>query len=140
MSEIWFLLFIILLVIEIFTVDLVSIWFATAALICGFIAIFIDNILIELILFIVMSVILLILTRPFMKKMKVNKAKPLNLDRVIGREAIVTKTIAKNNTGEVKVLSKIWTAISDESIKEGSIVIVEKIEGVKLVVKKRGEK
>lgn len=140
MSEIWFLLFLVLLIIEIFTVDLVSIWFALAAVIVGFLSLAIDSVVIQTVIFIVLAIVLLVISRPFMKKMKVRKVVPTNLDRVIGRDGVVTREITEDEPGEVKVLSTLWTAIADEELSVGDKVVVEKIEGVKIIVKKKGEK
>ena len=62
-----------------------------------------------------------------------------NLDRVLGMEGIVTEEITKLKIGEVKVDGKKWSAISNEKIKVGEEVIVEDIDGVKLIVRKGEE-
>ena len=59
----------------------------------------------------------------------------INLDRIIGMDGIVTEEIKKNMVGEVKVDGKLWSAIAEETIPVDTMVKVEKIDGVKLVVK-----
>lgn len=136
MAFCWLMIFIILLLIEICTVNLVSIWFAIGALVSFFVAMITDNVLIQLVSFIVVSFISLLITKPIVKKMKSNKV-ATNLDRVIGMDAVVTEDILKHEVGEVKVDGKKWSAISKEEFKKGDIVSVKKIEGVKLIVTKR---
>ena len=139
MAFCWLMIFIILLLIEICTVNLVSIWFAIGALVSFFVAMITDNVLIQLVAFIVVSFVSLLITKPIVKKMKSNKV-ATNLDRVIGMDAVVTEDIKRNEVGEVKVAGKRWSAVSKKSIKKGEEVIVDKIEGVKLIVSKKEEK
>ena len=54
-------------------------------------------------------------------------------------EGIVTEEITKTKIGEVKVDGKRWSAISNELIKAGEEVIIERIDGVKLIVRKGEE-
>ena len=136
MAFCWLMIFIILLLIEICTVNLVSIWFAIGALVSFFVAMITDNVLIQLVAFIVVSFVSLLITKPIVKKMKSNKV-ATNLDRVIGMDAVVTEDILKHEVGEVKVDGKKWSAISKEEFKKGDIVSVKKIEGVKLIVTKK---
>lgn len=136
MAFCWLTVFIVLLLIEICTVNLVSIWFAIGAFVSFFIALFVDNIIIQMIFFIIVSVITLLVMKPFVKKIKTNKVMT-NLDKVVGMEAIVTEDISKFVIGEVKVDGKRWSAKSDEDISKGNIVEVEKIDGVKLIVRKK---
>lgn len=139
MTTIWLIAFLGLLLVEFLTVGLVSIWFAfgaLAALISTFIT---DSVLIQGVVFIVVSIITLIVTRPLMKKFKVNGFEPTNTDRVIGKVAEVTKEIKPNSYGEVVVFGTEWMAASKDKIAVGEKVVVEKIDGAKLIVKKEGE-
>lgn len=136
MIGLWVCIFLVLLFIELITVNLVTIWFAFGAL-GAIIATFItDNITIQIIIFIIVSIISLIITKPFVNKIRKRKITPTNLDRVIGKEGIVTKDITKNSYGEVKVNGSLWTAASKERIKKDTQVKVLKIDGVKLIVEK----
>lgn len=139
MTIFWFILFLGMLVLEFCTAGLVSIWFAFGALCTMFLALLVDNIIIQVIAFIVISVLSLILTQPLIKKFKAVEVQPTNTDRVIGKIADVTKDIVPNNFGEVKIFGEYWTAISDTKIKAGSKVRVKAIEGVKLIVEKEEE-
>ncbi len=134
-SNIWLIVFLVLLFIEIVTVNLVSIWFAIGALVSFIISIFIDNITIELTAFVAVSVLTLLLTKGLVNKIKNKNIEKTNLDRVIGKIGIVTMPITKLEPGEVKVDGKKWSAISNKKINVGSKVEILSIDGVKLLVK-----
>lgn len=139
MVNVWIIIFLVLLFIELASVNLITIWFSLGALGAWITTNFTDNITIQIIVFIVVSVISLIVTKPIIQKLRVRKIEATNLDRVIGEEGVVTKEITKNSYGEVKVKGSIWTATAKEKITKGSQVKVLKIEGVKLLVEKLKE-
>lgn len=132
----WFIAFVILLIIELVTVNLVTIWFAIGAVAAIITTIFTDSILIQSIVFVLVSVISLLITKPLIKKFKKFEVEPTNSDRVIGKVGEVTKKIGKNKYGEVKVYGNTWTASSKQAINVGERVKVLSIDGVKLVVEK----
>ena len=134
MTLFWLVLFVILALFELATVNLVSIWFAIGAIIATFVSLVTDNIMIHLAVFTITSILLLLLTKPFVKKIKKKDVVPTNLDRVIGKVGVVTEKIEKDGIGEVKVLGKRWSAYSDKEIEENSKVKVLSINGVKLKV------
>ena len=134
MTLFWLVLFIVLALFELATVNLVSIWFAIGAIIATFVSLVTDNIMIHLAVFTITSILLLLLTKPFVKKIKKKDVVPTNLDRVIGKVGVVTEKIEKDGIGEVKVLGKRWSAYSDKEIKENCKVKVLSINGVKLKV------
>lgn len=136
MAIYWFMACLVLLFIEISTVNLVSIWFAIGSLFAMILAIFTDNFLLQLIMFIVISIIALLITKPLVKKFRKTDIVPTNLDRVIGKRADVIKEITTDKYGEVKVLGAVWTAAGDGNFKVGDKVIVKSIDGVKLIVEK----
>ncbi len=136
MLTVWFIIFLLLLLIEIFTVNLVTIWFAIGALASIVSTYFTDNVIIQIVIFAVVSILMLIILKPLTKRFKTKHVIATNLDRVIGMEAIVTEEISKNKVGEVRVDGKKWSAVSNETIPKDAIVKVQKIEGVKLIVKK----
>ncbi|HIS38511.1 MAG TPA: NfeD family protein [Candidatus Onthousia faecavium] len=136
MTFFWLGLFIILAIFELMTINLVSIWFALGALITTFVSLITDNMMIQLAVFTISSILLLILTRNLAKKLKKTKVVPTNLDQVIGKIGIVTEDIEQDGIGEVKVLGKKWSAYSDREIKKDEKVKIISIEGVKLKVEK----
>lgn len=129
----WLVIVIILGIIELMTVNLVSIWFIASGIITLIASLFIDNIVVEFAIFVILGIIFMLLTKKIIKNIKPNVK--TNLDRIIGMTGIVTEEINKNKNGEVKVDGKLWTAYSDNKIKVGSTVVVLSINSVKLKVK-----
>ena len=138
-SSIWLILFILLIVIEICTVGLVTIWFAFGSLITFIISYFTNNILIETPIFIVVSIISLIITRPILKKYFTSNIIKTNVNKLIGETGIVIEDLNKTTIGKVKVDGQIWSALNSEKgcIEKNSEVEVLSIEGVKLIVRKK---
>ena len=134
MTAFWLVLFVILSLIELATVNLVSIWFALGALITTFASLVTDNLMVHLAVFTISSILLLLLTKPFVKKIKRREVVPTNLDRVIGKVGVVTEKIEKDGIGEVKVLGKRWSAYSNKEIEVNRKIKVLSINGVKLKV------
>ena len=134
----WLIIVIILSILEVSTVNLVSVWFIASALVSLVISFFIDSFFVQFLVFVILGIILLVTTKPIINKYLLkNKKANTNLDRVIGMTGIVTEDISKNEIGEVKIDGKKWSAIADEEIKEGTYVVAEEIKGVKLVVRKK---
>ena len=135
----WLILFVILIILELCTINLTTIWFAFGALLAYVTSLFFDNVIIQTTVFLVVSVATLIFTRPIVKKYLLKKPSRTNADMLIGKVGIVTKEIVKDNVGEVKIDGKYWSAKSNKKIKEGSKVEILSIEGVKLIVEKKEE-
>ena len=136
MAFCWLIAFLVFLAIEMITINLVSIWFAIGAIVSMGLAYFTNNVLIQMIVFIVVSLVTLLITKPLVKKFKKVDFVPTNSDRVIGKVGEVTKIITPDEYGEVKVYGTVWTAFSDDVLNVGDKVIITNIEGVKLIVKK----
>lgn len=139
----WFILLAVLILIEIITLGLTTIWFAGGALVAFIVSLFYDNLPLEIVLFLVVSLVLLYFTRPIVKKYFNSTRVKTNYAAVIGREALVTTTIDNiNATGLATVNGQEWTARSVDGtvIVKGTKVVVENISGVKLMVsiKKEG--
>ena len=138
MLFVWLGLLVLFLAVEFATAQLTTVWFALGALAALLLAAFgVDNLAIQIIVFALVSLVSLILTRPLVKKWTQKRVQPTNADMVIGEEALVTETI--NNTegkGLAKVKGSVWSARStdDRIIPEGATVTVKAIEGVKLIV------
>ena len=126
-------------VIEIMTMGLTTIWFAGGALVGAVMAAVSLPLWSQIIAFAVISVILLILTRPWALKYVNSRTIKTNVDSLIGQTGLVTQDIDNLNAkGQVKVRGQIWTArsISDEvKLHEGQKVSIESISGVKVIVK-----
>lgn len=131
----WLMLVIVLSIIEIATVNLLTIWFVISGIVALTLSFFIKDTAIVSTIFAVLGIILLFTTRPILYKLLKPKNEKTNFDRIIGKVGIVTEEIKRNQIGEVKVDGKKWSAISNKKIEVGKEVIIEAIEGVKLVVK-----
>ncbi len=136
---IWIIIIVLLTLVEIMTINLTTIWYVASAIVSLIISFFSENFLLQFGIFVVLGTILLLTTRPFLKKLTVHKKEATNLDRVIGMEAIVTESIDKNTIGEVKVDGKRWSACSNQKIDVNCVVKVLSIDGVKLKVERIGE-
>ncbi|MDY3767462.1 MAG: NfeD family protein [Lachnospiraceae bacterium] len=140
-ESIWWLgIMIVLLVIELATLGLTTVWFAGGAL-----AAFIASLVgasgwLQVILFLAVSIVLLIFTRPFAVRYINKNTVATNADSLIGKTAIVTEDISNlESKGQVQVQGQIWTARSTEDetkIEKDTKVVIEKISGVKLIVRK----
>lgn len=135
----WLVLSLILAIIEIATVNLLTIWFVISGIVAMFLSFFIDDVAVVSTIFAVLGIILLFTTRPVLKRILPTQRARTNIDRVIGMHGMVTEEIKKNNVGEVKVDGKTWSAISNKKIAVGEDVIIDAIDGVKLVVRKEDE-
>lgn len=134
---VWLILIVSFLIIEALSLNLVTIWFAFGSL-CAFIcSYFTDNMLIQIVIFVVTTVISLIFTKPLFDKYIKKNIEKTNFDMIIGKVGIVTKDITPNENGRVKVSGKSWMASSKEKINEGAEVEILKIEGAKIIVKKK---
>lgn len=133
MFYIWLSIVVLLAIIEIFTVNLVSIWFVISGILSMITSLFITNVTIQITIFVIFGVLFMLLTKNTVKKI-VPKKEKTNLDRVVGMEGIVTKKITKNTSGEVKVDGKYWTATADKTILPDTIVKVLALNSTKLKV------
>ena len=134
----WIFVIVVAFIIEINTLDLVSIWFSLGA-----IAAFVGSLLgltemMQMWIFIGSTVILLALTRPLAKKYMIKNTVKTNADRLVGKTAKVTKALQPGERGEVKIEGKYWLAFSDQEIsfEVNEKVEVLAIEGVKLLIGK----
>ena len=134
----WIAAMIVFFIVEAATVGLVSIWFAFGALAALICALLHAPTWLQITWFLAISVITLLLTRPLAKRYVNGRAVATNADRNIGRTAVVTERIDNlAATGAVKLDGVVWTARTqnDEvTVEEGTAVIVQEIQGVKLIV------
>lgn len=136
LSIIWVIVLILFILTEMFTFNLVSIWFVVGSIVALGLSFFTDNFIFQVLVFSVVSLLTLILFKPFFNKYMVKKIEKTNLDSVIGKIAIVTKSPTRTSNGQAKIQGKFWTIISDDEIELNEEVEVLSIEGVKLKVRK----
>lgn len=134
----WLSLATVFFIIEAFSVQLISIWCGLGALVAIIPSVMQKSFYIQFLVFACSSLLFVVLTRPFVKKfLKTKKVYRINADSVIGMEAVVTEEINNlNGCGRVKVDGLEWSARSSDGtvINPGEMVMVNKIEGVKLIV------
>ena len=133
----WLLIAVTFAVIETMTLGIVSIWFAIGALVAMLVAFLVDSFIIQLLVFLAVSLILVATTRKVaMDKLKIGRTKT-NIDELIGKEAVVIKAIEPYMAGEVKLDGKIWRAVSESKrvYQVDEIVVVLRIEGVTIITK-----
>ena len=140
MTIVWTAAIILFGVVEAMTAGLVSIWFVAGALV-ALVAAFVDaSLVVQIVLFLVVSAAALAVTRPLLKKITAANAVPTNADRVLGAVGRVTETIDNTiPTGEVYVDGKRWSARSETGaiIKPETLVCITRMEGVRLFVEKK---
>ncbi len=136
----WLVLFVILLVIEIFTMGLTTIWFAGGAVLAFIMAYVGFGAPGQIIVFLLSSIILLVLTRPLAVKFFNKERQRTNAESLIGQKAIVIERIdTLHGVGRAEVNGMEWSAKTDDLeavIEVGEIVKIDGIQGVKLIVRK----
>lgn len=141
MSVVWLVAMVVLMIVEAMVPGLISIWFAIGALAALISALFHAPLWLQLVWFFAISILTLVLTRPFVKKYVNSRVTPTNADVVIGKDAFVTERIDNLLAqGAVMLEGKVWTARMDqeqEIAEAGETVRVLRIEGVKLIVEKK---
>jgi len=135
-AALWIIAAVILIIIEALTLGLNTIWFAGGALVAAFSTLFTDSIYIQIVIFVVVSIVLLYSTKPLKGKLKIGNEKT-NAEALVGTTGFVVETITPQAFGQVKVSGQPWTAMSanpNETIEAGEEVTIAGIEGVKLIV------
>ena len=138
MPYVWLGVIVVMAVIEGFTTQMVSIWFVFVAIVAFIVSLFGVALPIQLIVFAAVSTVMLIVTRPLVKKIMRFKKEDTNAGRYIGKVGLVITEINNElGVGQVNVSGSVWTAraVDDAVIPKGANVEVESIEGVKLLVK-----
>ncbi len=140
MVFVWLVIAVVLGIFEAATVALVSIWFAIGAVAAMVPAYFNAPFWVQILVFILVSALCFVFTRPFFKKIiRVNK-QPTNVDRLVGQEGVATDDIENIECrGKVFISGLTWSARSEtgELIPQGAVVTVKKIEGATLVVERK---
>ena len=134
---IWLVLLVVFLIVEASTVTIVSLWFAAGALTALIASLLGAGLWLQVLLFLAVSAGLLIALRPLVRKFVHPKLTATNVDSVIGSIGLVTASIENvSAAGQVKLGAMVWTARSTSGapIPEGTLVKVDRIEGVKVFV------
>ena len=137
MHFVWLGLMVFFILLETYTVSMTSVWFAAGALVALAVSLLGLPVWLQLVVFLVVSGVLLGLLRPLVKKHFTPKVTATNVDSIIGSTGVVTAAIDNvMAVGTVKLGAMEWTARSTENqtIPAGTLVQVDKIEGVKVFV------
>ena len=137
MTLIWLIIFAVLIIVELVTMGLTTIWFAGGAVIACVIAAVGLPLWLQIVAFLVVSVALLYFTRPIAVKYFNKSRTRTNVESMIGKQAVVMSEIDNiQGIGQVKVNGMDWSARSfeGEPIAAGKVVIVRAVDGVKLLV------
>ena len=134
---VWLVLMVVFLAMESSTVSMVSLWFAAGSLIALLTALAGGPAWLQTVLFLAVSAGLLLALRPLVKKYLAPKVTATNVDSIVGSTGLVTAAIDNvSASGQVKLGAMEWTArsTSGQPIPVGTLVKVDKIEGVKAFV------
>ena len=144
MPEIWLIIMIAMLVVEVSTVSLTSIWFAGGAAAAFIASILSAPLWLQILIFAAVTIILLLAIRPISVRFFLKNPEKTNVDSLAGKEAVVTENISNTEGhGSATVGGVVWTARMKEpsgSCVKGSICTVDHVEGVKLILTEKEEK
>ena len=140
----WLAIFVVLLIIEIVTMGLTTIWFAGGALIAFCAGLMGFGTIVQIVVFLAVSIVLLVMTRPIAVKYFNQERQKTNAESLIGQQALVLEDIdTMQAVGRVEIRGQEWSAKTDEpdgKIVKNTVVVVDGIQGVKLIVRAREEK
>lgn len=137
----WLVLMVLFCIVEASTVTMVCLWFAAGSLVAMIASLLNAPEWLQVVLFLVVSGILLAALRPLVRRFLTPKLTKTNVDSVIGSTGLVTVAVDNITAeGQVKLGSMVWTArsTSGDPIPEGTLVRVDRIEGVKVFVTPAG--
>lgn len=139
MWQLWFLIAIIFAIAQFYYKGSFLLWFIIGALITLISSLFLHHLLLESIIFLIISFILFLTLTPYLtSKFTSSKALTTNTDKLIGRHGIVIKPIGQTHleSGLIRLDGEIWSAvsISNDIISVGSFVEVYSVKGVRLIV------
>ena len=137
MWYVWLILAGVFVIGEVLTSGFLIFWLGLGALIAMAVSFITDKIIIQTTVFLISSVILILATKPLVKKFANTETVKTNVSSIIGKKGLVTKDINSiNSTGQVKVDGELWSAIgeNDMEISKGTEVEVVEIKGVKVIV------
>lgn len=137
----WLIIFVILLIIEIATLGLTTIWFAAGSLAAFVFGVIGFGTTVQLVVFLIVSVLLFAITRPIAVKYFNKERAKTNAESLIGEQALVIEDIdTVQSVGRVEIRGMEWSAKTDEpdgKIAKNKIVVVDGIQGVKLIVREK---
>lgn len=138
MSFVWLALIIAFAIVESVTYQLICIWFALGSVGGLVTSLITDNYTIQIVAALLISILALICLRPLVKKTVNSQNLKTNVEELVGKEVIITEDVCNiKSQGAGKVNGMTWTVRSTDGsdIPKDSVAVIEKVEGVKLIVK-----
>lgn len=138
MIWVWAAIFLVTILIEVFSLELDCVWFSVGSLVAFILALCHVNWIVQLVVFLVVSIVLLLSVGLVCKKLLKNTKSKTNLDVLIGTSHTLLKAIEPESAGEVKVNDIVWRAVSKngEAIAKNEKVKIVSVEGNKFIVEK----
>ncbi len=137
-SMFWLITFIVLIVFEVITLGLTTVWFAGGAIVAFLLSLADVNLGIQIVVFFAVSSVLLFVTRPLASKYVNKNTIKTNVDEIVGKTVKVTETIDNyNEIGLVRINGNEWMARTTEDgmiIPSDTLVQVIEVQGVKVIV------
>ena len=136
--QVWLICALLFLVLELATTALVSIWFTVGALFTSIVAVFVDNLFVQFLSFIIFSVVLLVFSKNFYERRMKTTQKDEILEKFLEKVATVEEDILSSyEPGKISINGVVWKAISitGERINKGAIVVIKSRDGLTLGVK-----
>ena len=137
MMLIWLVVIIVTLIIEIITQGLTTIWFSIGAAAAAIANNWEPPLWIQIAVFCVVSIVFMLLARPFAQRMMRNTLTPTNIYQLLQEEGVDVEEInSEKQTGHIGLRDVVWIAISEDGgiIPVGERVAIRRIECVKLYV------
>jgi membrane protein implicated in regulation of membrane protease activity len=140
-SVVWFVVAVVLGVIELLGTTFILLWIAVAAAVTGVISLFAPSFGVELTIFVVLSILLLIVTRPLVRRWRGGSPGTYqsNVEQLVGEQGIVVQRVASEKSGVVRVGSQTWSAITESSdgpIERDELIVVEEARSSILLVRR----
>ena len=142
LTLLWLVVLVVAILFEVRTSDVVSVWFMPAAAVALLLTFFMEHevkdLLIQVLAFLIVSLVSFIIFKiAFNKKLKRMKKGKTNLNALIGERCLVVEDISNIHVkGMVNLRGAVWSALASDDndvIEEGTIVVVDRVDGVKLV-------
>ena len=137
MWQMWLIIAGIFFVAEIFTTGFLVFWFGIGGIVAMITSFFIPDLIVQTVIFIIVSVILIFATKPLVNRFLKTDSVNTNAFSIIGKHGIVIKELDSiQGKGQVKVGHEVWSAeeLNNNNLKEGTEIVVVKIDGVKAIV------
>ena len=137
MWQLWLIAAGVFLVLEMFTLGFLVFWLGIGCLLAMLVSFITTNLIIQTTVFVFSSVVLILATKPLVKKFTAKDNTKTNVYSLVGKKAIVIEDINwVTGTGQIKCEGQVWSAKTAEEINipKGSEVEIQSIEGVKVIV------